>query len=271
MSVIGACKLCLRLDRELRDSHFMPRALYALLRTAERKNANPVVISHVRARTTSAQARDYVFCGTCEQRLSTHGESWVMAHGSRKHEGFLLRDALRSVPPIWPDADLLVYRAAEIPAIDVPKLIYFAASVFWRASIHEWEIEGERASSICLGPRYEELLRRYLLGEAEFPENACLWVSVVRGDHVFPALYPPVGAKKNNYWEYRFVIPGIMFHMCVGGQMRSNEIRKLCTLRSEGNLIYSSEKVDQGIIESMRSLIGEARPTGSLLKLRKQA
>ena len=270
MAIVGKCKLCLRPDMELRDSHFMPRALYTLLRTPERKNANPVVISHVRARTTSAQASDYVFCGDCEQRFSKHGESWVMAHCSRKNEEFLLRDALRTVTPIWPDSDLLVYRAAEIPAIDVPKLIYFAASVFWRASIHEWEIEGERASSIYLGTRYEELLRRYLVGETEFPENACLWVSVVRGDHVFPAIYPPVGAKKNNYWEYRFVIPGIMFHMCVGGQMRSNEIRKLCTLRSEGNLIYSSEKVDQGIIESMGSLIGQARPTGSLVK-RKQA
>jgi hypothetical protein len=67
------------------------------------------------------------------------------------------------------------YAASRIKEIDVRKLAYFAVSVFWRASAHQWP--GERMPRGLMG-EYEQGLRLYLLGQQDFPANAALWVAV---------------------------------------------------------------------------------------------
>jgi hypothetical protein len=51
-------------------------------------------------------------------------------------------------------------------------------SVFWRASVCDWESSGEKYHAISLGTKYQEQIREYLLGVAELPHSASVLVLV---------------------------------------------------------------------------------------------
>ncbi|MGH9655612.1 MAG: hypothetical protein ACRD6B_19375 [Bryobacteraceae bacterium] len=104
--------------------------------------------------------------------------------------------------------------AAGTPGIELRKLIYFAASVFWRAAAHSWN-QIDRRIQIALGP-YEERLRRFLLGEEPFLDNAALLINV--GDEARPnmsAIYP-YSDRVQGVWQHRFAIPGMAFWLHLG-------------------------------------------------------
>ncbi len=77
-----------------------------------------------------------------------------------------------------------------MPEVNIPALTYFAASIFWRGSIHPWKSDGTRP--VPLGP-YEEPLRQYLLGEADFPEEMTLSVVVRMPSEISHFTYEPLG------------------------------------------------------------------------------
>jgi hypothetical protein len=54
----------------------------------------------------------------------------------------------------------------------VEAISYFAASMFWRASVHDWNNRADEP--IQLGP-YEEQFRKYLMEESDFPVDCALW------------------------------------------------------------------------------------------------
>jgi hypothetical protein len=59
----------------------------------------------------------------------------VMNNCYRDGQGFALKDALDAAQPIYDfGGGEKLYFANQINGIDVEKLAYFAASVFWRAS-----------------------------------------------------------------------------------------------------------------------------------------
>jgi hypothetical protein len=133
---MALCKLC-RLDRELRESHFLPAAVYAQLRNNAEQNANPVLITSRVSLTTSKQITDRVLCGECEERFSKLGESWVLANMARP-DGFLIQEALLATNPLDANESFAYYSSAAIPTINMEALVYFALSIFWRASAHMW-------------------------------------------------------------------------------------------------------------------------------------
>jgi len=58
----GTCALCLEV-RDLRDSHLIPRAFYKLVRDAEAKHPNPIVVNPAITVATSKQVSDHLLCG----------------------------------------------------------------------------------------------------------------------------------------------------------------------------------------------------------------
>jgi len=99
----------------------------------------------------------------------------ALLSGSRS---LFLREILRKSAPAIEDPEMLVYSAVEVPAIDVGQLVYFCASVFWRASVRGWSVFGEIFEPIDLGDKYQEELRRYLPGEGTFPDIATVSIFV---------------------------------------------------------------------------------------------
>ena len=156
------CRLC-RKSVPLSDSHFMPRALYRFVRSGAKLSPNAVVVSKTNSWLSSRQVSDYVFCAECEALLNEGGEQWVLANCWRGGASFKLRDSLRRSEPSLGKSGMLVFEASQIPSIQVTKLVYFASSIIWRASIHIWKYEGHQLKTLDLGVGYQEEFRLYLL------------------------------------------------------------------------------------------------------------
>ena len=71
----------------------------------------------------------------------------MLRNGYRGHQRFRLRQLLKATKPIFEGQNAAAYSARAASEIRVPELIYYAASVFWRAAVHSWEIVKTRWTS----------------------------------------------------------------------------------------------------------------------------
>src|SRR5258708_6712222 len=136
MPKIAKCALCLIEGKELRDSHYVPAGVYRVLRdeSATDGNPNPILLGEKTAIQTSKQITDYLLCHECEDRLNRNGENYFLKICWRRN-GFKLHAVLDAAPPSLVAGQIKVYAAANFPEIDAGAISYFAASMFWRASV----------------------------------------------------------------------------------------------------------------------------------------
>jgi hypothetical protein len=228
---IEACKLCLRV-RPLCMSHLWPRKIYARLHDAG--DTKHFTLGTGKLIRTVSQIQEYLLCDECEQRFSSNGEQWVIANAFHRSGSFYLRDALMACVPFVKLHESVAY-SGKTPGVDLDKLVYFAASVFWRTSVGKWALADRwsgRDGKMDLGPRYSEELRLFLLGEAPFPSNAVLVVYV--SDAAAPSAsvtFAAGGRQKEGYSSYSFQIPGLMFFIVLG-QSLPDTIRGLCAVNN---------------------------------------
>jgi hypothetical protein len=215
------CKLCLRPVARLEDSHFLSKGIYRILRDDSEKNPNPWVLTRRKAVQSSRQKKARLLCWGCEQRFSRSGEDWVLKHCLLKDGGFPLASFLASRTPDLsaPPNPTRIYYASGIPEINIPALAYFAASIFWRASIHPWNDEG--SIPVGLGP-FQEQFRQYLMGLQVFPKNCSLWVAVREGKEIGRLTYSPIGERRGSFHVYKFPMPGLAFTLVVSKNIPSN-------------------------------------------------
>jgi hypothetical protein len=259
------CKLC-KEDRELRESHYIPAAVYAQLRADGEQNPNPVLVSRRSSVATSKQITDRVLCGECELAFSAKGETWVLGNMARP-EGFTLRDLILTKGPLEANETFAVYSAAAVPAVNIDALVYFALSVFWRGSVHRWKNGSEIMEGIDLGP-FEDPIRQFLLG-GDFPSNVVVLVSVWPTQDVFPAAYTPRRGRVPGCHCFNFVIPGVEFRLLAGRQI-PDEFRFMCSHASAEKFIFSTMSMVSETLEAFGKLMLTSRPSKGLQKLIKQ-
>jgi hypothetical protein len=215
--ISGICGLCLH-HRKLHDSHLVPAAAYKPLRSAKSTNPHPLVVTDTSAYQTSRQAKDYLLCFDCEQRFHARGENWVLSHSYRAPGKFKFKKILRSNDPMFSGPDGAIYAAGAIPELDMNQVIYFGASVFWRAAVHSWRRDN-RIIALELGP-YREPLRKFLYEDDPFPEHMVLhvWISSL-DDHLCAVLNLPESGTKHGIHTHQFGIPGMTFELMVGSNI----------------------------------------------------
>ncbi len=166
---IGACKLCLREDIELLESHFVP-----VSSTTPARGSSSSSISLTRE---SIRRNSRLTCcaAKCEERFSVNGEDEVLKHVAPKNvlKAMPLAERMRVAwardnDPTAPRHDARDY------GIDTDKFAYFALSIVWRRTIHEWSPAIPRWE---LG-QFAEDMRKYLVGETPFPVNMSVLVMV---------------------------------------------------------------------------------------------
>jgi len=172
---VGLCRLC-KETRELKKSHFIPAAFYKTARASDPGHENPVAVTKNIVMQTSKQAVAPLLCGQCEDLFNRHGERWTLANAWLADGTFPLRSALRSRTPSYSKPGFTIYDTAGLAGVDQAKLVYFGASIFWRAGIKDWYLV-EPGSKLELGP-YTEDLRLFLLQKTEFPADAALMLSI---------------------------------------------------------------------------------------------
>jgi hypothetical protein len=213
----GTCRLCVR-EGELRNSHFMPAALYPKNRDFEYGKGGKRILS-------PDQITAPLFCIDCEQRLNRNGENEVLRWLAPKAKVGTspLQKALREKTPLFvePPPSGACHFASQL-GIDAEKFAYFGLTLVWRAAAHRWPMPGGTLSTqLDLGEHYEPL-RRYLLGETGYPEHAHVMLTMCTDPKsqrhwMFPALslevpgmiVVPVMGMAYRFWFGRVIPPRI--------------------------------------------------------------
>jgi hypothetical protein len=207
----GTCKLCLS-NTDLQESHLMPRALYRMARGSGSKgNQDPHVLTAKERKPTSHQVKDYVLCWHCEQRFSKNGEQYVMSLITRRDGIFPLLEKLKGISTPLKTQKSVGYSITEAPDIDRKQIAYFALSVFWRASVHTWSQQNGEKIHIDLGRKYNEEIRRYLLGETEIPRNANLLVAACIDETSQKTFFAPQENQKIKDRSFGVMVRGVFF------------------------------------------------------------
>lgn len=252
--MIGKCKLCL-FRKELMRSHFIPAGIYRRLRNNTEDNPNPWVASKgSKPIQSSRQKWAYLLCSDCEQLFSKHGESWVLKHCKQQDGTFPLASILDStLPDKEGDGGTKLYSAARISEVDIAALTYFAASMFWRGSIYQWNKDG--SIPVRLGP-FDEPFREYLLGCNDFPNNCYLIVVLRKGNMSDMITYSPISLRTDLFHSHRFPIPGIAFTLMIGKRVPV-EYRECCFVSGTGNPIIVTSALEKFIIQDVIRLFGK--------------
>lgn len=262
MTVSGKCKLCLRSEVELQNSHLLPKAGYRLLTKSQGGDA-PIVINPKVTISRNEQVRDYVFCKDCEDRFNKNGEGWVMKMCYRDGGSFSLKDILDEAEAEYSDSNMKVFAATKIPKVEVQKLVYFAASIFWKASVHQWRSGQHNLSVPQLGTHYSEEFRQHLLGAEEFPKNATLWLSVITESKLWDSFTFPYGGKENDYFRYHFLFRGFVFTLHLG-KLVSKDIRQFCLVHSAEQFIGMSKAADNMVLTHMARLQAKSKAVSAV-------
>ncbi len=166
----GACKLCGDAG-PLEDSHIIPRWVY---RRVSRLNpgesgSNPVHVGDGRSMLRPTQLKEYLLCKRCEARIKPW-EDCVAAISLQEDDRFPALEA--ATPFVGNVGDPLIL--ADASTLDIEKLVRFAVSVIWRASV------SSKVPEVKLG-RHEEGVAAYLRDDsAPFPEHARLRLELIR-------------------------------------------------------------------------------------------
>ena len=164
--VHGVCKLCERHQR-LCVSHLLPRGVYVHSRGP--RDSLPYIATARGEHPSQHQYKQHLLCSECEERFNENGEKYVLGLMNSRNQNFPLRNILNQ-SRATASAHWSQYSAKDTPTIDREKLAYFGLSVFWRASVATWkDASGISEIRINLGEKYNEEIRRYLLGETGFP------------------------------------------------------------------------------------------------------
>jgi hypothetical protein len=246
--MVGKCKLCLRDGVDLQLSHLNPAGVYRVLRDDTEKNPNPWLLTKTAAVQTSKQTRARLLCRDCEQRFSQNGENWVLRHCLKADRSFPLAAILASRTPelLSSATSTKVHFAARIPEVDISALSYFAASMFWRASVYPWNEDG--SIPVPLGP-FREPFRQYLMGLADFPQHCVLWVAVREGKELDRLTHPPIGERREKYHVHIFPMPGFGFSLTAGRYLPPS-YRRMCFVRATGNPIIVTELIEEALKKS---------------------
>lgn len=243
------CKLCLQDVVKLEDSHFLSAGIYRILRDDSEKNPNPWLLTKKTTVQTSRQMTARLLCRDCEQRFSKFGENWVLGHCLHKDRSFPLASILASrTPDVSSDKTTTrLYYASKIPEINISALAYFAASIFWRGSIHPWNDDG--SIPVSLGP-FQEQFRQYLMGLQAFPKDSSLWVVVREGTEIDRLTYAPIGKREGNFHVYKFPMPGLGFSLVVSKNIPQN-YREKCFVHGPGNPIVVTTIIEKFLMDDV--------------------
>jgi hypothetical protein len=215
----GTCGLCRVQDIALCYSDLLPKAIARWVRLSAQPgqdNPNPYFITPDGSRQVNYRVAEHFLCPDCEDRLNKGGETWTLKHSYRGGSAFPLRDALLSAPSVFTLRQIRIIETKALAPVQIDKLIYFAVSVFWKASARQWW-GVDHPVRLSLGP-YEEELRMFLLGKATLSNRVAVIINVsANREPLIGATYPYGGeGRVQGTRQYRSAIPGMAFWLHLG-------------------------------------------------------
>lgn len=226
---LPCCGLCRQSVSTLRDSHLLPKSLYRILKKQSDDNSD-IFFSPRKGKwnKTDRQIHKRFLCPSCEDLFSKKGETVVVKECLRD-KSFLIREKLSTIQPLQRyKNEPELFEAKHIDTAEY--YLYFALSVFWRASVTKWgKYCGYREA---LGDNYSENVRLYLLTEEKkYLKDMFLFVNVNFDNSPIGACSFPIYDKRGDCHFHQFYIPGVYFKLIV-----SKKTSKL--LEAQQHLIF---------------------------------
>lgn len=240
-------------------SHLMPAALYAMSHEPGARISAPIMVTRATSVPTSRQIWAHLLCRECEHRFNVGGEQYVMTLVNDGNQ-FPLLDRLNVALPLQEISTMAMYSGPRI-GIDVRRLAYFALSIFWRASVYQWR--GPHGGTIWTSLRaYEEPIRRYLLGETEFPNDVIVAVMACTDYGSQRSFYTPCEVRGHEVTGFGMLARGIHFRLFVGSDV-PQPMRRVCCFSSARQVILrgSCRRIS---VHAFAHLHGSSRPSRAL-------
>lgn len=199
----------------------------------------------------------------------TAARTGVLKNCWRSPTDFPLHSALIGATPFVDEQGFRSYEGKKIPGVEIDKLAYFGASIFWRAAVRSWMVGKEKDPRLPLGP-YQEALRLYLLGKTGIPDGV---VQLVTLSAVLDELHNRVSAmpwlfeRKPEYRSYKFMVTRFTFHMFFG-MMIPKPIRRICSARH--GFLYMSQDRDSDLLKTMGVMATRAERKASSARNRRR-
>jgi hypothetical protein len=256
---VGICPMC-RKEAKLINSHLISSGVYPLCQNEKREH---VTVTSDVMRPTQMETKKYLLCSPCDNSLNTNGEGYVIPLLSRLGGPFLLYDRLVKQEALEKTPSMTVYAAVENPEIDVAMLIHFGIGILWKASNCSFG-NGDKPR-IDLSREDREAMRRFLLGEAELPMHMALAVAVESGPIRYPATIEPRPGDNSDFKNFFFYVPGVMFQLYIGDNVRSAKGAYSINLNPKGSvmMIELAKTVRGNMSKGSRN----ARKTKKLLQI----
>ncbi len=176
----GKCALC-RNCRPLQNSHFYPKFVYRIVNSIKKKGTEKTLISqNGEAQSLFREIKKYLLCNDCEKKFSRGGENgFAKLFAPCKDGGTqLLYNYAKGL------YDRELYSCHTISGVSNKEVIYFATSIFWRATF-EWY--GYQSLKLDDGLVYE--------------------MECFLRDEVYPESYIIMSVPINMIEQYSFVFP----------------------------------------------------------------
>jgi len=208
----------------------MPRAVYDYCRGPA--VGEPILASSKVVLASPRQIQHPLLCLDCEHVLNEGGEDWIVRLFAQYEGPFPFYDFFKDMVPDATFEGYDGFAAVRNPAVKTDKIIHFALGVYWKAAVHSWK-GGVREPSINLGP-YAEPIRKFLRGEAGFPEKVALTIGVMRPPVKDIAFLAPYQGNAREYHNFIFYTSGIVWALLVGKAV-DDEQRKSCFATNPGH------------------------------------
>ncbi len=258
--ITGNCALC-GSSAPLINSHFMPAALYQELNDPHGEIQHMIVVKPDVTRQDPSQISQPLLCQQCEIRFQQHGENWVLSRRYRSDGSFPLQKSLEAATPESTNADTRIYDVSKVEDVEVDQLIYFAASIYWRAAAANWATRAVSLPRIDFSPQLMTSLNDYLMGRSGFPSQLFLWVSVAEEKIPLRLMtFPQRDSAFQDHGRYEFHIPGMMFQLFV----KAPQELDVLSLNNSPHRIMLSKLVRKRVERFAAPMVMKSKPLGSL-------
>jgi hypothetical protein len=178
---------------------------------------------------------------------------------------FVLREKLSNLKPLGTlnDPPVSAYDAQKLLGRSLDKYVYFAASVFWRASAHNWTWSGQSVQRISFGSEYQEQFRRYLLGETGCVKNAHFLLHISSEREIGTTTIFPCTTRMEGTYRHKFYIPGLLFTLFLGKRVPET-FRQFSLNAAQQKGVWLAPFESDSLFRGMLKVIQGSRPQGSL-------
>lgn len=172
VKIVTTCALC-KQDKTLQESHLIPAGVLKKVGFAHDSKRAVALMDSDALYYQSRQAKKKLLCSECEKTLNFGGERDVIPKLFHK-DGFELLDDIRLRSDYRDSGQITI-----VEGFDFSAHLHFLLGYLWKESITEWQMLPENT---CYGAldTYNEGIERFLLGQAEIPDNFRIAVIVFR-------------------------------------------------------------------------------------------